>query len=349
MAVAIRPGRRSRLGALAIFLVLLPGEPRSWAQSAPSYDSLIDAYARGGAAAQQAVLALATLPQDRVNAMVGGARTLAPDRQRTAVMLHTDASYALLLAGTTGDGLFHIGAARRVFAIAKAAGRADTRMPIFERRWFAFVASLYAANSLFDRAAILIRDGLTAYPRNARLYVARGALLEARLDVTAVDPSSRNQLSRIERALEPAAADYRHALELDPTLSIAQLRLGALHMRVRDSRARQNLESALRLSAEPIEAYLAHLLLGGVAEGDNHLEAAEREYQAAQAIAAACQTPYVALARVATARGDDAGARAVAAAFASVPEKASDPWWDFHLGGFDQASLTWLRAEARAR
>lgn len=347
MAVGIRPGPRSPLVALAFFL-LLPAGPRSRAQSPPSYDSLIDAYARGGAAAQQAVLDLANLPQDRINAMIAGVRSLTPDRQRTAVMLHTDTTYALLLAGTTGSGLFHIGAARRVFAITKASP-ADARRQTFERRWFAFVASLYTANSLFDRAEILVRDGLTAYPRDARLYVARGALLETRLAFTAFDPSSPTQLSRRERALEPAAADYRHALDLDPNLAMALLRLGALHMMVRDSRARQNLETALRVSSEPIESYLAHLLLGAVAERDNRLDEAEREYQAAQAIGARCQTPYVALARIATARGDDARARTVASAFAMLTEKSSDPWWDFHLGGFDQPSLSWLRAEARAR
>jgi tetratricopeptide (TPR) repeat protein len=295
------------------------------------------------------VLDLASLPQDRINAMIGGARSLTPDRQRTAVMLHTDTTYALLLAGTTSSGLFPIGAARRVFAIARAGHPADERMAVFERRWFAFVASLYTANSLFDRAEILIRDGLTLYPRDARLYVARGALLETRLAFTAFDPSSPTQLSRRERTLAPAAADYRHALALDPNLPMALLRLGALHLTVRDARARENLETALRVSSEPIASYLAHLLLGAVAERDNRLDAAEREYQAAQAIAAACQTPYVALARIATARGDDARAQTLASAFANLAEKSSDPWWDFHLGGFDQASLNWLRTEARAR
>jgi len=348
VAVGIRPGRRHLVAAFAL-LLLLPAAPRSWAQSRPSYDSLLDGYARGGAAAQQAVLDLASLPQDRVNAILAGARSLTPDRQRAAAMLHTDTAYALLLAGTTGSALFHIGAARRVFAIAKAGNPADARMQAFERRWFAFVGSLYTANSLFDRAEMLIRDGLSAYPRDARLYVARGALLETRLAFTAFDPASPAQLSRRERALEPAAADYRHALTLDPNLPAALLRLGALHMTVRDSRARQNLEAALRVSSEPIDAYLGHLLLGAVAERDNRLDAAEREYEAAQAIAAQCQTPYVALARLATARGDDARALTLATAFARLTEKSSDPWWDFHLGGFDQPSLNWLRAEARAR
>jgi hypothetical protein len=350
MAVGVRPGHRSALIPLAI-LLLTAGLPSSAqpAPAAPSYESLLDAYAGGGSAAQQAVLELASLPQERVNAMIGGARSLRPDRLRVAVMLHTDTAYALLLAGTTGSGLFHIGAARRVFAMLKAGRPGDGRTQAFERRWFAFVASLYTANSLFDRAAILIRDALSAYPRDARLYVARGALLETRLAFTAFDPSSPTQLSRRERALEPAAADYRHALELDPHLPIALLRLGALHMIVRDARAPQNLEAALGAASEPIDRYLAYLLLGAVAEGDQRLDAAERDYEAAQAIAAACQTPYVALARLATARGDEARALTIASAFANVAEKASDPWWDFHLGGFDQASLNWLRAEARGR
>ena len=194
--------------------------------------------------------------------MMGGARSLPPDRLRAAVMLHTDATYALLLAGTTGSGLFHIGAARRVFAMMKAGRPGAARTQAFERRWFAFVASLYTANSQFDRAAILIRDALSAYPREPRLYVARGALLDTRLAFTAFDPSSPTQLSRRERALEPAAADYRHALELDPNLPIALLRLCALHMVVRDARAPQNLEAALRAATEPIDRYLAYLLLG---------------------------------------------------------------------------------------
>jgi hypothetical protein len=351
VAVGIRAGRPGGLIPLAFLLLLTAARP-SWtqpAQPARAYESLLDGYARGGAAAQQAVLDLANLPQDRINAMIAAARSLPPDRLRAAVMLHTDTSYALLLAGTTGSGFFHVGAARRVFAMMKTGGPGDARTQTFERRWFAFVASLYTANSLFDRAAILIRDALSAYPREARLYVVRGALLETRLAFTAFDPSSPTQLSRRERALEPAAADYRHALELDPNLPMALLRLGAVHMMVRDARASRNLEAALRASSEPIDRYLAYLLLGAVAERDNRLDVAERDYDAARAIAAACQTPYVALARIATARGDDARAQTIASAFADVAEKASDPWWDFHLGGFDQASLNWLRAEARAR
>src|SRR5690349_18876969 len=137
MAVGVRPGHRSALIPLAI-LLLTAGLPSSAqpAPAAPSYESLLDAYARGGSAAQQAVLELASLPQERVNAMIGGARSLRPDRLRVAVMLHTDTAYALLLAGTTGSGLFHIGAARRVFAMLKAGRPSDGRTQAFERRWF---------------------------------------------------------------------------------------------------------------------------------------------------------------------------------------------------------------------
>ena len=28
-------------------------------------------------------------------------------------------------------------------------------------------------------------------------------------------------------------------------------------------------------------------------------------------------------------------------------DKQEDPWWNYHLGSFDQTSLVWLRREAR--
>jgi hypothetical protein len=273
---------------------------------------------------------------------------LSASRQRAAVMLHTDTAFVQMAAGVTGNGVFQIGAARRVLAAMKENGRGDARTQEFERRWLAFAAGMLTSHSLLDRADFLIRDALTIYPRDARLYVARGVLMETRLALTPLDPKFRTQPGR-DRAAQAAAADYRHAIELDPMLSMAYLRLGWLHVSTRDSRGRDSVERALAVASDPIDRYLAHLFLGGIAEREQHFEIAEREYDTARGVCPACQTPYIALTRVETVLGQQARAQALAVAFAGLVDKTDDPWWDFHLGGFDQAAVAWLRGEARSQ
>ena len=132
-------------------------------------------------------------------------------------------------------------------------------------------------------------------------------------------------------------------------LTMAYLRLGWLHVSTRDSRGRDSVERALAVASDPIDRYLAHLFLGGIAEREQHFEIAEREYDTARGVCPACQTPYIALTRVETVLGQQARAQALAVAFAGLVDKTDDPWWDFHLGGFDQAAVAWLRGEARSQ
>ncbi len=182
--------------------------------------------------------------------------------------------------------------------------------------------------------------------REPLLYVARGALEEIRIGMTFVDQRSANQVARRDRAYEAAAADYRRAIRFDESLAVAHLRLGWVHFTLHDDRARENFEAALARATDPRDRYLAHLFLAAVAERDNKLDDAQRKYEAAREAGPGCQTPYIALTRVEGALGRTARAREIAASLTALPEKSNDPWWDFHLGGFDQASQTWLRAES---
>jgi tetratricopeptide (TPR) repeat protein len=346
VARRIRTAGRKRVAAAAL-LALLATAVQSRAQPSPSYRSLAATYARGGADAEAATLELATMPQAKVTASIAAdARGLPTDLQRAAVMLHTDTAYAQLLMRLTANALFQIGTARRVFAEMKRGGRGDARTQAFERRWFAFVTSMLTSNSLIDRAELILRDALTLYPREARLHVAGGALAEMRVAMTPFDPKSGNQIIRRDRGLEAAAAAYRRAIEDDPMLTIAHLRLGWVHVTLHDGRAREDLDRALAIAADPVDRYLAHLLLGGIAERESRFDDARREYEAAQTIGPTCQTPYIALARTETALGHASRAGEISRSFAAIVEKANDPWWDFHLGGFDDPSLRWLRSEA---
>jgi tetratricopeptide (TPR) repeat protein len=345
----LRSHRRTPVITLALSLLLSLASPAIRAQSSPSYDELAREYAQGGVDAQHAVLQIAALPQPRIVALIGQeARHLSDSRQRAAVMLHTDTAYAQLLAGADDSALFHLAAARRVFAAMKENGRGDARAQAFERRWFAFAAGMLTSNSLLDRADFMIRDGLTLYPREARLYVARGALQETRIMLRRADPRESRQITVRDRGLEASAADYRRAIEYDPMLAAAHLRLGWVHLLQHDGRARANIERGLAVASDSVDRYLAYLIRGGIAERENRFEDAVGEYESARTIGPACQTPYIALARVETALGRESRAREIVAAFTALTEKAGDPWWDFHLGAFDATTLTWLRREAMA-
>jgi tetratricopeptide (TPR) repeat protein len=313
-------------------------------RGADTYEALIDRYARGDQ--QDAPVLLARWGRADVTAAIGRAGRPRPGVQRAAAMLHTDAAVVLLAADVTALAIFHINAASRVLDEMKAGSR-DARAQQFDARWHAFVASVYTSRAMIDYADRTLRDALTSYSREPLLYVARGALQEMRAGSAFVDLRSGNQIARRDRALEAAAADYRRAIGFDNRLAIAHLRLGSVHAAQRDDRARETFEAALASATELRDRYLAHLFLGGMAERENRIDDAQREYEAARALAPGCQTPYIALARIEQALGRPDRAREIATAFTTLPDKTNDPWWDYHLGGFDQVLLAWLRAEAR--
>lgn len=317
-------------------------------QTLAAYDALVDQYANGDAAGALATLAGWT-EAAITNASTERPRFMAADQQRAAVMLHTDLAYASVVARATADTSTHLGAARRILVIMKTGSRGDERAQIFERRWFAFVASMYTAHGQLDQAEWIIRSGLTAYPRDALLHVARGSIREMNATLTAVDPRNARQVSLVARLLEAAAADYRRALAFDDTLAAAHLHLGWVRFIGHDDRSVHDFESALEHATDDTGRYLAHLFLGAFAERQNRLEDARREYEAALAAGPACQTAFIGLSRAEEALGRAARAQELAREYAALPEKGEDPWWDYHLGGFDQPTLDWLHREARAR
>jgi len=344
MARLVRPlgsGRQLIAAAVAAFL----GLAHAAAQPAATYDALLDEYAAGDAST--AIRSLAAWNPSAIAAASGSrARGMTAARQRVAVMLHTDTAYASLMARRDAMAAAHLAAARRVFSAMKT-GVVDPRTPEFEHRWFAFVATMFTAHQKLDQASFTVRDGLGLYPRDGRLYVARGAIYEMTVTIAAADPRSGNQLRRNGRWLDLAAADYRRAIASDDALATAHLHLGWVRLAEGDDRGLRDLEAALARADDDRDRYLAHLFLGRFAEQHEKLDEARREYEAAMAVGPLFQTAFVALGRVEEALGRPARARQLAAAYAVLTDKREDPWWDYYLGGFDQISLEWLRQEAR--
>ncbi len=348
MARTLRSSAGASRGLIVVCVSLalpLLAAASSIAQQNSGYDSLVDAYAAGRAA--DAVLTLGGWTRSAVgDAVSNSARRMTPARQRAAVMLHTDTAYAFLVARDLAGATMHLGAARRILSEMHAAGRADERTQAFEPRWFAFAASLYSAQGRLQDADLIVRDGMALYPRDARLHVMRGAIREMDGTLAAAAPRASRQV-RTGRWFESAAADFRRAISLDETLSPAYLHLGWVRMVAHDDRCGADFEAALAHAADDAERYLAHLFLGAFEEQRRRLDGARDQYEAALRAGPAYQTAYVALGRIEEALGHSARAQELARTFASLREKREDPWWDYHLGAFDQTTLEWLRREAR--
>jgi tetratricopeptide (TPR) repeat protein len=275
----------------------------------------------------------------------------------SAVMLHTE----IVLRGkatTKAAVSLHVTLAQAVVDKLQPAG-ALTRHPLlpdiaaFQRRWYALIGSFYLARTDPTTATVYIDRGLHLFNNDARLHMLAGTADEMRTHIADGNLHDREvihlpAMSPARRTLLFAESRYRRALEFDPALEEARLRLGrVLSLRNDLKGARLEFEPLARNSALPRIRYLAHLFLGAVAEYQNDLAAARVEYLDALSIGPDCQTPYIALTFVEQAMGYGDSARELMARYAALSKDTTpDPWWAYQNGEIDAESLVWLRQQA---
>lgn len=320
------------------------------AQNPATYVSVVEQYAAGDVSGAIGLFASST---PRLSGEIATRMRALPDRQvRAAVVMHTELAAARIRIGDVSAAAIHVASAQRLLGLLTGDVRRRAAAQTFAIRWYAFVTNMWAGQGGFDAAFASVRNGLMAFPGAAELYVARGCVNEMRgsmMDVGPRYPFTRERDRRNRdsiRLMESAAFDFQRALDIDPALAIAKLHRGWIHHRLGDSRAVQELDAALSLATDDGVRYLAHLFRGAAAEVREDLERARVEFEAAKSLGG-YQTSYVALTRVEAALGHSARAREIAVEYAQLSEKAEDPWWDYHLGGFTAGALDWLREEAR--
>jgi hypothetical protein len=159
-------------------------------------------------------------------------------------------------------------------------------------------------------------------------------------------PPARHDLGL--RSRKGFVSRYVSELSEYPDSLEARLRLGWVNsLNNSSASAREQLGRVNAGAARPELRYLAHLFLGAVEEGEGHLDDAARQYGAALEICA-CESAFIALIRIETARNHDERARRLAATFAGRPAMP-DPWTDYQAGLTGGELLEWLRREARGR
>ncbi len=335
---------------LAVVALLLFFNITASSQGIDSYLALVREYAAGQGG--DATARLSGWAPDRVAAAARVARTTAGSRDLVAAaMLHTDLANTIV-DKPSNSSEFHIDMARALLGAASDQVGQRERVQAFTLRWFGFIIRMYTSCGLLQDAARHSGLGLIAFPRAATLYVDRGVIQEARLRISLMpdlrsglpkDPLARE---RIESALKAPTSNYLLALGIDSHNAEARLRLGWVRVLLEDNRAKDDLLAAVKDARTDSVRYLAHLFLGGLAERENHLADALREYDSARAVGSGYQTPYVAMSRIEDALGHTDRARDLALIAVQLRKGDDDAWWD-HRIGFDRDSLTWLREEAR--
>jgi len=168
---------------------------------------------------------------------------------------------------------------RVAIALALAAGAASITFRDHDRAE-ASLSTFYSrlAKADLDGARQSIDDAVRPWPSNARYYAWRG--YAAGRELPSQCPAHRAPLDAptLER-VRRAAADYRHALELNDRDAVAHHNLAWLdHLMAKDQEARQEWERAVAIDPG---AAIYHLSLGFFLDETGDPGAAKRQYAAA--------------------------------------------------------------------
>lgn len=164
---------------------------------------------------------------------------------------------------------------------------------------------------------------------------------------------AKHGIERAESELKEAGKLYRRALDAEPSLVEARIRLGrVLHLLGRHEQAARELQQAvasLGAGSTPAEdehllAYYGELFLGASNDALGRDEAARAAYERASALYPDAPSPRLALSRLALRDGrhDEAVAQALQALRRPAADRdRDDPWWRYHLAQGRSAD-TWF-------
>jgi VWFA-related protein len=306
------------------------------------YEDLLQDYVEGRA--EDAVAMLVTWPTD---AVAGLARRIGPAEARlarAAAMLHTETAMALLASRETAPAPAHLEIARGIVE------RAQRESP-FRRDWL--LAAGFQMQARGDRANEALRFFLeceVAFPLAAEAWLAAGTVYEWSAFPDGLG-GHRVAGATADLANE-AKRHYRKALDIDPSLAEARLRLGRTLQRSGDPEtAREELERVVEQHVPGPTGALAHLFLGELLEGRGATEDAVREYRRALELDPLLQQAGLAVAGILWRSGDRTGAvEILQAALRSGCPVGLPSWLVYHLGLGTKAgpAIDALRAAARS-
>lgn len=284
--------------------------------------------------------------------------TLAADAVRASAGATTMGAPMLMLVGDGGSaGAESVSLHWMLARMLLVRGVPLPGLDLFVRDWFRATLAMAQATEIFD--SVHLRVALRVLPDDPVVLLLAGCAHEALATplFQAFAAAARTRVMRpdvesAERELRRAEGYFRRALEGDPGLSEARVRLGqVLGAQGRHADSRRELELAVQAPLEPAMAYFAALLTGAAHRALGDAAAAEAAFRRASVLAPDARTPQLALAGVLRDLGDREGSAASLARALTPPSMhdAIDPWWRYR-GIRGHGSATWLdalRATAR--
>jgi tetratricopeptide (TPR) repeat protein len=227
----------------------------------------------------------------------------------------------------------------------------------FARLWYDATAAHLIEQSHWSDAVPHIERARQLFPADAKLALYLGAAHETfaspriqRAFARAPLSSNRAAIDSEDGELRQAARLFQRALELDPTLVEASVRLAHVFIeQERFQEASERLQLALPSVTAPMLRYDALVLLGRAQENLARRAEARASYQAALELFPTAQTPHLSLAQLSWNAGarSDALQQLTILSAPLVESRRADPWWVYLLSHFPSSSE--LLAEVRGR
>jgi tetratricopeptide (TPR) repeat protein len=165
-------------------------------------------------------------------------------------------------------------------------------------------------------------------------------LIQQAVSGVSMPPDTKLDVTDARTHLQDARTLFRRSLESKPDHVEARVRLGrVLGALGQHEEAVQELERALKGSANRVVRYYAMLFLGGEQARLDRADDARKAYEAASALYPDAQAPRLGLSSLARAAGNQsAAARVLLDALAmDDPDPYRDPWWMYFRARRDEA------------
>ena len=218
--------------------------------------------------------------------------------------------------------------------------------------WYRATSAWQIGQHNFTDALPHLERARQVLPLDPRVFLASGGVAEmlatpriqGMIRTTALPAGVVIDVPSERSNLRNAEAFYKRALELDPDLTEARIRLGrVLGLQGRHEEAIRELRRADSPDAGSLLQYCTALFLGADEEALGHIDRARDAFRTASALYPNAQSPYLALSRLAWRIGDRAGALGAiqpVLALSANEDARADPWWQYFDGtGHDADAL----------